>query len=704
MSDDTLVLGGEFAPVTYEDWMAEVEKVLKGAPFDKRMVYRTYDGLTVQPIYTRQDWSADGDPSGFPGAPPYTRGTRADGSVRGGWDIRQEAVEPDPAQANRTILTDLGRGVSSVIVRLDKAVRAGVDGDGSDLAGDDGVMVYDMADLARLFTDVRLEIAPVALEAGAQALPAAALLTALWRQRGIEASACAGTFGADPIGALAATGTLPVDLDTALAQMADLAAFCAGSLPGVRAVTVNTTAYHGAGCSEAEDLAVSMATAVTYLRALEAAGLSVDDAFGQIAFSYAVDCDFFEAIAKLRAARKLWSRIGDVSGAGEAARGMSLHVRTADRMMSRVDPWVNILRTTVAAFAGAVAGAESLTVRPYDAALGLPDALARRIARNTQVILAEESSLARVIDPAGGSWYVEKLTDQLADAAWSEFQEIEREGGIVAALGNGHVAKVIDDTWAARSKNLARRKDALTGVSEFPNIREEVAEHVAPDVPALKAALGRRLTGQRAKPEVTEALERMRTAAAGSGALTEAAVAAAAAGATTGQMAAVLAGEPTTVPALPVRRLAAIFERLRDASRAHAEAAGDPPKIFLANIGPIAHHTARAAFSKNFFEVGGIEAVSSGGFTEPDAVVAAFRDSGARIAILCSSDKLYEPHAVPFAQALKAAGCDHLFLAGNPGDKKDTYISAGIDDFIFLGSNVLETLERTLVRLGVTLP
>ena len=211
------------------------------------------------------------------------------------------------------------------------------------------------------------------------------------------------------------------------------------------AVRVDTSPYHDAGCTESQDLAVSMATAVAYLKAMTAAGMPIDDACRQILFTYSVPCDQFLAICKLRAARKMWARIAEACGASEPARAMRLHAVTARRMMSKRDPWVNMLRTTVACFAAAVGGADAITVRPFASALGLADELGRRIARNTHVILAEESNLAKVIDPAGGSWYVESRTDELAKVAWAEFQAIEKAGGIVAVLQDGSLAKKIAD-------------------------------------------------------------------------------------------------------------------------------------------------------------------------------------------------------------------------------------------------------------------
>ncbi len=705
MTEDTYRFTSEFSPTGYDQWKAEAEKTLKGAPFEKRLLHKTYDGITVQPIYTRQDWPASGDPSGFPGLEPFTRGSKAQGNLPEGWDIRQEHAEPDPAAANRTIMAELQRGVTSALVRLDAAGRAGLDGDAdaaAQLAGRDGVMVYSADDLETVLGGVFLEAAPVALEAGAQFLPAAAMLAAVWRKRGLAPDSVLGAFNADPIGTLAATGALPVTVEQALRDLADLAVHTAKTWPQVTAVKVDTAPYHGGGASEAQDLACALATAVTYLRALTAAGLDIDAACKQITFTLAVECDFFEAIAKLRAARKLWARVAEASGASEPARAMRIHARTADRMMSKRDPWVNMLRTTVAGFASAVGGAEAVTTQPFDAALGLPDGLSRRVARNTQIVLNEESSLSRVVDPAGGSWYIETLTDQLARAAWTQFQEIERGGGIVAALAGGTVKSAIEATWAERLKNLAKRKDPVTGVSEFPNIHEKTVSHPAPDYGALRQAAAARLSelcGKSGGSAALAAVAPLRTAGE-PGTLTEALVNAAASGATLGGMARALAGEGTKVAAMPRHRLAEPFEALRDASDAYRDRTGARPRIFLINIGPIAHHTGRATFAKNFFETGGIEALGNNGFSDPAVAVAAFKESGAKVAILCSSDKLYEELAVPFAQAFKAAGCEYLFLAGAPGDKKEAYQAAGIDNFIFMGGDVLGTVGATLGRLG----
>jgi len=704
MTDQQVKFAEGFAAPTYEQWVGEVEKALKGAPFDKKMLTKTYEGITLRPIYTRQDWPSAGDPSGFPGATPFTRGGRAAGQRVDDWDSRGSYAYPDPSKCNDVILKELARGVKSIEVIFDTAAKAGLDGDApgaAGLAGRDGVMIYSVDDLDRLFTGVYLDLAPIHLDAGAQFLPAAATLASLWQRKKVAGNAAKGAFDADPLSALAATGSLPVSIDAALAQMADLARYTAAHYPEVTAVGVDTSPYHDAGATESQDLAASMASAVVYLKAMTAAGIDIDTACRQILFTFSIPCDQFLGICKLRAARRMWARVAEACGASESARAMKLHVITAARMMSKRDPWVNILRTTVGCFAAAVGGADSVTIRPFDAALGLPDELGRRIARNTHVVLAEESNLGKVIDAGGGSWYVESRTDELAKVAWAEFQAIEKAGGMIAVLKDGSFARKIADAYGQREVGIAKRRDPVTGVSEFPNILEEPIAKETPDPSALLRSVAVRLSAYRRDHEVAadSAIRNLRSAA--PGAIAEAALAAASAGATMGQMATALAGQTEQIAPLPRHRYGESFEALRDASDAYLKKTGERPRIFLANLGTVAQHTGRATFTKNFFEAAGIQTLGNAGFTDADACVEAFRKSGARIAVVCSADTVYDTMAVPVAQALKAAGCEYLFLAGAPGEKKKTYMSAGIDDFIFMGGDVLQTTRATLARLGV---
>ncbi|MBB4686219.1 methylmalonyl-CoA mutase family protein [Amycolatopsis jiangsuensis] len=527
-----LALAAEFPEADRARWQELVAGVLRksgrlpedfaGAP-ESKLVSRTYDGIEIQPLYTAED---EQGPLGFPGLPPFVRGARPEGVIGTGWDVRVRHLRADAKVANAAILADLEGGASSVWLRLN-----------------DGALP--VSALAEALNDVYVDLAPVVLDAGAGYEAAAQALLDLFAEREIPASEAVGTLGADPIGTTARTGeTLP------LVPAAELAARVAAKYPKVRTIVADGLPFHEAGGSDAQELGAVVAAGVAYLRALTEAGLEVPQAAAQLEFRLAATADQFLTIAKFRAARRLWDRVLEVSGAPAEARGMHQHAVTSPAMLTQRDPWVNMLRTTVACFAAGAGGADAVTVLPFDAAIGLPDAFSARIARNTGTVLLEESKLGNVIDPAGGSWYVEKLTDELAEAAWREFTAIEAAGGIEAELATGTLAGRLAQTWENRAKRLATRRDPLTGVSEFPNLAEKAVS-------------------REPLPPVAEG-------------------------------------------GLPRHRYAEEYEKLRDASDAYLAEHGRRPKIFLATLGPVAAHTTRAGFAANLFQAGGIEAVNPG--------------------------------------------------------------------------------------------
>jgi methylmalonyl-CoA mutase len=497
--------------------------------------------------------------------------------------------------------------------------------------------------LGEVLRDVYLDLAPVILDAGLDTEAAADEFFAVLDARDVEPESVRANLGADPIGLRARLGTAAAP---DLSQLGRLARRCRSAGSGLRAITVDATVYHDAGGSDAEELGASLATGVAYLRALTSTGpnLSVEEALAQLEFRYAATADQFLTIAKFRAARRLWARVAEVCGAGggSAQLGQRQHAVTSSAMMTQRDPWVNLLRTTLACFGAGVGGADAVTVQPFDAALGLPDGFSRRIARNTSALLVMESHLARVIDPAGGSWYVEQLTNDLAAAAWAWFTEIERAGGMIAALDAGLVAERIEATWSRRSENLSHRRDAITGVSEFPNLDE-------------------RPIARRPFPE---------EATAGEG-------------------------------ALPRRRYAQDFEALRDAAEAHAASTGTRPAVFLATIGPAAASTPRATFATNLFQAGGLAIETSGTSTDATQIAAAFVASGAKVACLASSDRLYADHAIDVASALTNQGARAVLLAGTPGKRAGAYFGAGINGYVYTGVDALTVLRDVHRQIGI---
>ena len=685
-----------FPPSADEAWQGLVTRILGDRNIEEALSRSTYDGIDIRPLYTVHDWDPENEASGFPGLPPFTRGHRLVGRTDGGWDARQLHAHPDRPACQKAILDDLARGVTSVELRLDRAGRMGRDADDAG-AGVDGVMVECIDDLDELLSCVYLDACPVSLRAGGAFLPVSAMLLGLLARRGVDAKAFAGALNADPLSALAEFGMLPLSAAEALEQLGALACHAAVACPAATAVAVDTTCYHNAGASEAQELACAMATGVAYLRAMTAAGLDLEAAFGQIAFTYSTDANLLLSIAKLRAARRLWGRVAEACGQPEAVRRMRLHASTSERMLSRRDPWVNILRGTVAALAASVAGVDSLTVLPFTAAIGLPDAGARRIARNTQLVLQQESSLGRVIDPAGGSWAIENLTEEVAREAWRLFQEIERGGGMLAAIEGGSLQKRIAAVSDSRARRIRELGDPLTGTSVFPNLEEQPVSVERADLEALRKAAAARSRQMKAH---SVALDTLRSA--GSETICSAMLDGARSGASLRALVEASARGPAARgAALPRWRLGQAFEALRDASDGHLDRTGKRPIVYLATIGPLARFTTAAAYARNFLAAGGIDAIAGEGGTDAGAIAAAFRSSGTDIAVICSDAAGLRDLGSAVAKGLVAAGAQEIFVVGQPeADSPIAGISA-VKGFLYEGCDVLAVLRGLLERMGI---
>lgn len=553
------------------------------------LTHRTLDGIPVTPLGTPALASDLPDP-GLPGQVPFTRGATATRELEG-WDVRAWFTDPDADVTSEHVVTDLENGVNSLWLSV----------------GEGAIPVDALADV---LTPVFVDLAPVVLDAPDVPLEAARAFDAVLAEEDV-APAQGTSFGADPIGA-SVRGFGVTDLSVAV-EVAGMA-----RARKARGIVVDATAVHDAGASDVQELAYSLAAGAAYLRLLVDSGLKVDEALGQVDFRYAATDEQFVTIAKLRAARRLWNRVAELSGASPNARGQRQHAVTSRPMMSAYDPYVNMIRTTIAAFAAGVGGAEAVTVLPFDEPLGLPEAFSRRIARNTSSLLISESHVATVTDPAGGSHAVEKLTDDLARTAWSLFGELDATG-IVEAIADGSLQERIDATVEARGRDVATRTRPLTGLSEFPNLHEERPE--------------RRPYGR--------------------------------------------------TPA--VHRYGAEFEALRD------DRAATP--VFLATLGRIAQHTARATFAANLFAAGGVDTVTAGATEGVDDVVTSWREAGEPpVVCLAGSDPLYEDWGADLVSALREAGVTHVVVAGK--------VDVGADDQAFTGMDALDFLRRTREHLA----
>ncbi|MGD9510784.1 MAG: methylmalonyl-CoA mutase family protein, partial [Geminicoccaceae bacterium] len=471
------------------------------------------------------------------------------------------------------------------------------------------------------------------LEAGAEFLPAARGLLATASRQGADPATMRAQLNADPLGAAINAG---VDTLEAESGAVELAFTAAAAWPQATSFLADGRPYHGGGASEAQELAFGVATGLGYLRQLAEGGMPVATAARQIAFALAADSDFFLNVAKFRALRRLWWRVLEVVGAEAAMTSLQLHAETSTRMFARLDPNVNILRGTVAAFAAAAGGASSITVLPFDHARGASSPLARRIARNTQLVLLEEANVGRVIDPAGGSWLVEHLTAALAEKAWSLVQDVEHRGGMAAALRDGWPQAAVAESRQRLEHQVATRRAPVIGVSEFSDPAE--------DLPTAHRE----------------------------------------------------AGVPTAGPvrSIPGYRLAESFERVRARGDEVLTETGERPRLFLAVLGPRTEHAAREGFARGLFEAGGF-AAQSGGEVASDRLASAFAASGARQAAICSSDAVYGEEAEAAARTLREAGARGIYLMGRPSEAQQAaWSAAGVDEFVFAGCDVLAVLDR----------
>jgi methylmalonyl-CoA mutase len=612
MSDapKNLALAAEFPATDRDDWRKLVEGALKGRSFDK-LISKTYDGIGIEPLYER---AASAQPIAG----------RAAGEA---WSVGQRVDHPDPAQANAQALQDLENGATGLTL-----VFAG-----APAARGFGVTISDIDALQRTLSGVMLDMISLRLETAPFAgRPVAEMVIGWFAKSKADPAAAAIDFGLDPLGDMARAGGSPLPWPE-LSQRAGGTAILVRNkgFGRSRFLRADGRVVHDAGGSEAQELAFVLAAGVAYLRLLESTGFTLDEARRRISFLLAADADEFITLAKFRALRKLWARVE--LACGLAPQPAYVAAETAWRMMTARDPYVNMLRTTLAVTAAGLGGADAITVLPFTLALGLPDGFARRVARNLQLILLEESNLYRVADPAAGSG-IEALTVQVARSAWNLFQEIEAAGGAATALQCGLVQQRVATTRAAREAAIARRKDPITGVSDYPNLGE-VAVRVL-DVPRSEA-----------KPPF-----------------------------------------PRTFDVLAPVRLAEPFEALRDKSDTILAKTGARPKVFLATLGKLSEFNARAMFAKNFYEAGGLDVTMSDGFRDQAAMIAAFEDSGARLACLCSSDKMYANEAAAAASALKQAGAT-VHLAGRPGEHENAWNKAGVTTYIYAGCDVLSTLR-----------
>lgn len=634
-------LFAEFPAVSTEEWMTVVEKDLKGGDFEKRLVWKTYEGLALRPFYRKEDLiGLDWLKESLPGEAPYVRGSkRADNQ----WEVRQDIVNADLKEANTQALRALERGACGIAL-CTKLV-------GNKVRGQN---VQSEQDLATLLNGVWIDAAPIHFDWGMQSPVALGLYASYAKTKGVAADKLQGSFGFDPIAELASAGTVGLSADAIKSKAVQMIKDVQVKAPAMRAITVNAHVYHNAGAHIAQEIAYALSAGVEYMSAAVASGLSAAEALKSIGFSFAVGSLYFLEIAKFRVFRLLWSAVLEQFGLAE---GMShIHAQTSKWAMTVFDPNVNMLRGTTQAMSATIAGVDALTVLPYDVAFREPNEFSYRISRNVQLLLQHESGFDNIVDPSAGSWYIEKITEGLAEQAWKIFQALESKGGLIAALLDGSVQAEIAKVKASRAKNISARKDVFLGTNSFPNLLESMVNEI--QAPIENEVLA------------TSALKQEMNA------------------------------DAICVQALESYRGAELFEQIRLATEKFVQAGNKKPTVYLWTQGNLAMRKARATFAQNFFGCAGYEVIEAAGFKTVEEGLAEIQKLNPEVVVLCSSDDEYVELVPAFCEALKQSKAVKI-LAGAPGDKEAQFKEAGIADFIHMRTNAADFLSAFQVQLGV---
>lgn len=670
--DEETRFGGAFEPVTADAWKAKVGADL-GGKTPEALARDLTSEVWIEALYTDAPRTL----------PEGIRPTR-------GWSIWQVVSDPHMHQAAEAIRAEVAGGVEGIWL------RAGLD---------HGTRTLTAGDLGVALEHFPLGEMPLQLEARIDALPAAAALLTLAEHRGVETGSLEGGFGADPLGILVRSGSLPGGLRTAREELAAVARLARDHAPKMRAVLVDTRRYQSAGASVSAEVAWAAATGLAYLRQLDEAGFSLSDACRALRFTVGVSSHVYAEIAKLRALRWVWAKVVAALGGDADDQRMALHADSDRSSRSKRDPWVNMLRGTAETFAAAIGGADTISVVPFDEAVGESDALARRIARNTQHVLREESYLDRVDDPAAGSFAFEQLTDGIAREAWAELQDIEGDGGMAKALLDGRVARSITSFQQRILDSVANRKRAVVGVSVFPDLEEQPLEREVTRMRDVEVELGNELaevSSDERHESLLQLAEAVRAFRAGGDPVDDAVRKCIGLGVDLYSVGTLLRTGRASLHVAPVQRIpqAAPWETLRDKVDAWAARHDQRPTVFIANVGPLAEHSARLTWTTNLFAAAGLATVASDeGYADADAALAAF--AGQPVVAVCSSDERNVEVALELAAKVKAKGAKMVLLAGRPKDQHEELVKRGVDAFVFAGKDLVHELAAILEGIGI---
>lgn len=606
-----------FSPTSTEDWKGKITVDLKGADFDKKLVWRTNEGFNVQPFYRREDLKGLAHMGTLPGQFPFVRGTRDNND----WLIRQQIEGANPAEINREAIHVIDRGVDSIGIKLNRETTA--------------------ADLETILKDIDLKKVEVNISCcNGKAAEIAAILVDYIKANGLE-NDFRGSIGFDPFKRLLRHGlAFPKNIKDEAIKLYNTVK----EIKNLRCFVVDSNLLNNAGAYITQELGYALAWGAEWMTILTEAGLTPCEVAGKIKFNMGISSNYFMELAKFRAARMLWAEIVKAYGAEEECCKMMVHAVTSQFNQTIYDAHVNLLRSQTETMSAALAGVDSIETLPFDLQYKQPDEFSERIARNQQLLLREESHLNKVVDPAGGSYYIETLTASIAEVAWKLFNEVEEQGGFLTLLEKGEVQKKVNESGVKRHTDVARRKEILLGTNQYPNFNEKALDKIEKSGEACGCGCK--------NDEVVDG----------------------------------------AVEALVFDRAASQFEQLR----LDTERSGKRPKVFMLTIGNLAMRLARAQFSANFFGCAGYEIIDNIGFKTVKEGVDAAIEKGADVVVLCSSDDEYAEFA---PEAYKELNSRAMFVvAGAPACMEDLK-AQGIEEFIHVRVNVLDTLVKFNAKL-----
>lgn len=700
----------EFEIPTYEEWRKAAEDALKGAPFDKKLITKTYEHIDLQPIYNESDrdkvkYVAESLPGSF----PYTRGICSTGYKTESWTIAQRTMYPTPELMNQALKEDLKRGQTGICISVCECRPMLQDICYNEHPEwDDYVcpstQICDIKDFEDLFDGIDIAKYPINFLITCPtpcSFELATLFVAYCDKHNIDKKELNVNFGFEFFDMLIRMGCVFSKVETYLDDMAALMALCNICGEKWSAVSIDGCTYHNSGANALQEIAYSVAEGVFFIKEMLNRGLKIDDIAKNIHFNFCSGVRFFTEIAKLRAARIVWAKIVKEFGGNECSQKMFIHAYTSKIDKTKFDPYVNILRGTTEGLAAVLAGANSISIGTFDEELGLANEFSRRVARNVQCILKEEAHLLDTIDPAGGSYYIETMTDAFATESWKIFREVEKNGGILECVLKGSVQDEILKIVAEREKNIAFRRDTILGTNKYPNLTEKPVEGlvvIGKEIPKTH------LEAVKARKKAFDATPVWAEKWTGRA---DKFIAAFKDGATIADIwlgkGEEMDPKTTAAKSLPLFRSAAMFEGLREAATRYKEISGKAPQIYFENFGTLKQYKPRMDFSTDFFAVAGFEISYGNGFANADDAIAEINNITAPVVVICSNDDTY-PEVVPaYVKALKTAKPNtKVIVAGAQADDiTATFKAAGVDDFISIKSNVYATLERLFEYIGV---